>query len=163
MGRATVYGVALVILAAVACRGADRLPSESEAAKAPAPARHAVHSERIQALMGGLDRLQRGRLPQAMDLELERDRRIREVQNAARELASSARVLAELAPTLDLDSAERETFAAFARLLEQDARALAEAAPTLSAAAMHERAAEIRVDCDRCHERFRLGPVRRAP
>jgi len=156
MGRAAVCAAVLAL--AVACTRPTQLVYDAEVAETPVGARHAVHSERIRELMAGLDRLERGRLPQAMDVELERDRRIDDVARAARDLAESAGELADLAPKLDLDAVKREAFVGHARALERDTRALADEAPVLSVAAMRERTLAIRTDCDRCHDQFRVDP-----
>lgn len=161
MGRAAVSAAALAL--ALACTRPAQLAYEAEAAETPVAARHAVHDERIRELMAGLDRLERARLPQAMDLERERARRAEDVARTARDLAASAGALADLAPALDLDRAGREAFVGLAHALERDSLTLAEQAPALSVAAMRERAAEIRIHCDRCHARFRFGPIPEEP
>lgn len=147
----------------LACAPPGPLGYEREAEQAPPAARHAVQSERIRALMAGLQRLERGRLPQAMDVELERDRQVRDIARTARDLSSAAAALVDLAPDLPYTATDREAFVALARALERDSAALAEDAPSLSATALRERARAIRADCDRCHSRFRLGAIGEGP
>jgi len=161
MRRALVCAGTIALL--LACARPVPRADEAEIAGTPVAARHAVFSERIRDRMAALDQLHRARLPQAMDLDVERDRRVEEITHAARGLAEAAAALAELAPELDLDPAARERFVGFARALERDGLAFAADAPTLSVAAMRERASAIRADCDRCHERFRAGGIPEAP
>jgi cytochrome c556 len=161
MGRAVVCAGAFALL--VGCTRPALLAEEATIAETPVVTRHAVFSERVRDRMAALDELHRARLPQAMDVELERDRRALEVAEAARDLAEAAAELASLAPELSLDPAARERFASLARALERDSRSFAADAPILSDAAMRERARAIRGDCDRCHERFRAGGIPEAP
>ncbi|MGH0030851.1 MAG: hypothetical protein ACQGVC_13735 [Myxococcota bacterium] len=161
MGRGVwrLHAAVCAAVLAAACARPAQLAYETESAEAPVAARHAVHSARLRELMGALGRLERGRLPQAMDVELERERRTRDVARAARDLAGGASELARLAPELDLAPAERAAFVGLARRLERDSRTLAEQAPELSPAALGDAAARIRADCERCHERFRVPPI----
>jgi cytochrome c556 len=148
---------------AIACTQPGELAHEPEAVQAPPAMRHAVQSERMRELMASLHRLERGRLPQAMDVELERQRRIEDIARTARDLATAAATLAELASELEHTEADREAFVGFARALERDSASLAEDAPTLSAAAVRARARAIRADCERCHARFRADSIGSQP
>lgn len=162
MRRTPAFGFVACVLA-LACTRPGQLDYEAEARETPAVAQHAVHSDRVRELMAGLERLERGRLPQAMDVRLELDRRREEIARTARKLALGAAELADLAATLEGLAGDRETFIGFARALERDSAALAEDVPTLPVSAIRERATAIRADCDRCHARFRLGPIETQP
>jgi hypothetical protein len=147
--------VAVAPLAVLACAPPARVRYE-ERLEATTPAEaHAVHAERLVAVMRGLDRLVEERLPRAMDEEWERERRVEELVTVARALASSARRIHTRAEARDWSHAEQRAFAGRALVLEQRADALAESAATLTPEEVSERVEELREACAACHRRFR--------
>ncbi len=133
----------------VACALAAREPA------ADAPASHAVESARLAERMRGLDFLSRERLPQAMDLEQERTRRLYKIARVAAAIAESAAQLEVAAGETALSAEERRAFAAHAEELRRRARALANNAHRLGPAALRAAEAGIQETCAGCHQRFR--------
>lgn len=146
-------GIAGLLLAA--CGGPAYLRYEEQLEQTPAPATHAVHDQRLAEVMRSLDRLQRERLPQALDVALEEERRAREVAQVAQAMATSAERIAAAAPA-DLDDAERAEFLRLARELQQRALRLATDTATLTPDERRVRLREIDSTCDDCHGRFRI-------
>jgi cytochrome c556 len=156
--RAAALAVLLSALAlALGCRQPAQLRYERDVEETPAPARHALHEERLRELMRGLQRLRDERLPQAMDVAGERARRRQELARVARALERSAARLPEVAPVAALDAPAREEFRAHARALEDQARELAADADRLGADETRARLRAIEATCDGCHARFRPG------
>ncbi len=158
LGFASLAGAALLLGSAPGCRGPAQVRYEQQLERTPEPAAHAVHGERLAELMRALDRLRGERLPQAMEVGVERDRRAEAVREVALGMARSAARIADAAPG-PLDAAERAEFDALARELEQRARGVADAAPHASTAALEERLRALEATCNRCHDRFRLPPA----
>jgi cytochrome c556 len=118
-------------------------------------ARHALHAERLQQLMRSLDRLSRERLPQAMDLETERERRVRAISEVAGALAGSADGILEAAPEAELSESERADFERLAVQLRQRALERERDAPGLTDAQARSQLEAIDQTCASCHARFR--------
>lgn len=148
--------LALMTLTASGCSGPAQVRYEEELQTTPAPERHALHSERLEQHMRGLERLALRRLPRALDKQEAEDRRKAEVAEVARALADSASRIADAAQTLELDDAERREFLGLAEALRRQAQQLAEEAPRLPADEMRDRAQALDARCAGCHERFRI-------
>jgi cytochrome c556 len=128
---------------------------EQDLERAPAEQRHAIHDERLQQLMRGLDRLSNERLPKSLDVESERQFRANQVAAAALALSESASLIREGGSHGDLAPAQRAQFEAYADALGSEALDLSRDAPSLSLDAMHARLAAIEEICESCHARFR--------
>lgn len=139
----------------LACAPPEQIRYEQEVREAPPGSLHAVYSERLRELMHDIDRLQRERLPQALDTTGEARRRAADVGRIAGSLADSARRIAAVLPPESLAPAERDAFVREAGVLEQRARELAREAPSLTAPELEERVTAIQATCDACHTRFR--------
>lgn len=151
-------GVAALLMAGLAAC------AQPIAAPPPAaPTAHAIESPRLLELMQALERLARERLPQAMDLEQERTRRLYKVARAAEAIAESAAQLDASIANLSLPRKERRDFAKHANALRNRARALAKDAHRLSPQAIRARASEIEATCEGCHRAFRPQRARIAP
>jgi hypothetical protein len=149
--------LALLVAASVAsgCRGPAEARYEEELERVPAPAAHAVHGERLIDVMGSLERLRDERLPVALDVELERERRGRRVSEVALAMAASAERIPSAAAGRDLDAAGRAEFLRLADALARRARLLAEAAPSLAPEELRAQVEGIDRTCKACHARFR--------
>jgi len=153
---ARVLEAALVLaLAAAGCAPPARVRYEERLEEVAAPAEHAVHSERLQEIMRGLDRLSRERLPQAFDVEAERKRRVAAVVEHALAMAESASRIAAAAPQAELEGPRLAAFEERARTLRERSLGLAREAPQLTVAEMHVRLEAIQDTCHACHARFR--------
>jgi cytochrome c556 len=150
-------GLALLALAGVGCRVPAQLHYEEQLRTTPPAERHAIHSERLEQHMRGLERLAVERLPRAMDEQEAESRRKAEVAEVARALADSASRIGGAAGTLELDAASRREFLGLADALRRRAQQLADDAPRLSVDEMRARAHEIDASCAACHERFRIA------
>jgi cytochrome c556 len=149
----------LIGAAAVACAPAGGGRYRDVLEDAPAPAAHAVHSERLVEVMRGLAALAGDRLPQAMDLQTPGARRREEIASVARAMADSADALRGAAPDAGLDDDERAEFAHLATRLRDDASALAAAAESGPLADLPERAEAVRDTCRACHRSFGIPGV----
>jgi cytochrome c556 len=149
------------ITAAFACSGPAQWRYEDAVERTPAPAVHAVHEERLSALMRSLDRLREERLPKALDPREEEDRQAQEIARVARSLAESAARIDASTPD-GLDTRRQAEFRALAKQLEQQCNQLAEDAPLLSAQTRRDRVGEIDATCDRCHGSFRIPGIQHA-
>jgi cytochrome c556 len=138
------------------CGGPAQLRYEEDLERTPAPAAHGVHSERLAELMRGLERLSQERLPRAMDVSGERERRADEIASVARAMADSAQRIAGVADALSLAGEERAAFLELAAELQRHCRQLSEDAPDLTPEELRRRAHEIDGTCGACHGRFRI-------
>ena len=104
-GLALAGGVAavLVALALASCASSPRAEYATRPADKGAPALHAVHNERLQAVMSELNRLTHDRLPQEFDIEAERDRRLAEAAEVAGAIAHTAKRSPDVLPRIDLN------------------------------------------------------------
>lgn len=149
-------GAALLLGGAPGCGAPAQLRYEERLERTSAPAAHAVHGERLAELMRSLDRLHGERLPQALEVGVERERRAAAVREVALEMARSAARISDAAPAPP-DATLREEFDANARELERRALELADAAPRASTADLDLRFRALEATCERCHARFRDG------
>jgi cytochrome c556 len=155
LARAGLVATSLLLASALGCGAPAWVRYEEELERTPAPAEHAVHSDRLASLMRGLDRLHGERLPQAMDVGIERERRAEAVRAAALGIARSAARIPDAAPA-SLDAAQRAEFEALARELEHRSLEVADAAPRVSSNELDARLRSLETTCRRCHARFRL-------
>jgi hypothetical protein len=161
-GRWTGAPVRRAVLAALAlayglpgCGGPALVRYEEAVDEAPTAAVHAVHEERLRALMRELDGQRNERLPTAIDPVVETRRQAREVERVARAMAESARALPGYTPSR-LAPEEAREFRVLAEQLARRSDALAEEAEWLTPAQRRERLTEIDSTCDACHARFRI-------
>lgn len=157
--RLLLTGLALMAILSAACRETARERHERSLANAGEPARHAIQSLRLREWMQQVVALHHARLPQALDLRLERERRIREVQSLARALAESARLIPRALTEIQLTPARDREFRDLARSLETRSRRLQEEVEMLSVPEIERRMEEIQATCESCHTRFRNLPA----
>jgi len=148
----------LWILAVVSCAGPAQWRYEAALEQAPASAAHAIHEQRLTALMRDLDRLRVERLPKALDTREEERHQAVRIAQVARAMARSAALIPGAEPP-DLDERSRAEFRALAERLQRRATALAEDAPQLEPDQRSERLSEIDATCQQCHGRFRIPGI----
>jgi len=148
------------LLAASACGLPAQLRYEERLDQTPVPARHAVHSERLQELMRGLERLSSERLPQAMNLEVARQRQAGEIAEVARAIAVTARQIPVEAAGVELGASEREQLERAAGLLIERAERLGRNGATLTPQQLRVEVDAIEASCDGCHRQFQPGDER---
>jgi cytochrome c556 len=151
---------ALVVLVAVwlGCAPPLQVRYEERLDRTEAGARHAVHSDRLEQLMRGLERLAQDRLPTAMDVDAEREFRVDEVASLLLALADSALRIPEASRSVALEADERVEFEQLAEALRGSALALADQAPRLPVGELRTRLEAVYQRCDACHTRFRELP-----
>lgn len=118
---------------------------------------HADQSRRLPQIMREFDALSHERLPQAMDLEQERIRRLYKVSRVAAAMAESATQLDAGSFDTSLSAEETRIFATYADLLQRRTRTLARNAHRLSPEGIQAQAALIEDTCVSCHQRLRPG------
>lgn len=146
----------LLLAAATGCGGPAQVRYRESLEAAPDPAAHAVHSRRLAELMRGFERLQHERLPRAMDVRLEEQRRAAAIAEVAQAMVESADRIADAAAESDFDDEERAEFLRLAGSLKHEALQLAERGPELGPDELRARSAAIEATCDQCHQRFRI-------
>lgn len=145
-----------LIMFATACVQSAQTHYQHELDAADAAAAHAIHNQRLQQLMRGLGRLSDERLPKAMNVDLERDRRVDEIVAISRTMATSAASIPDVTANDSLNEDERRTLTELASALEDQALELSRRAPELSIAELRTSLDRISQTCDACHEQFRL-------
>jgi len=149
----TVGWLLLNLGVALGCGGPAQRRYEEALEQAPEPAAHAIHDERLAALMRDLDQLRDARLPKSFDVREEADRQASEIAAVARAMAeSAARVGAS--PPAGLDDRRRAEFESLAVNLELLCMQLADEARDLGANQRRSLLAEIDATCSRCHGEF---------
>jgi cytochrome c556 len=146
--------MALVLVASSGCSPSAQRRYEQDLSRAPAASQHAVHSQRLQALMRSLDTLLNKRLPQAMDLESSRAMRAEEIAQVAGALSESADLIPETTLSLEMNEEDRSDFLALAERLRQRAALLDPPDASLTPAQINERIGAVAQTCDTCHDRF---------
>jgi len=153
----TIHGKALLLLAGLACAPPAPLRYEDELERSAPPARHAVRSEQLAAVMRDLRALAYTRLDQSLDPGMERERRVAQVVAAARAVARSAELIPAAAAQSGLAGEEAARFQEQAALLANRARHLADEAPRLDDDQLRSALEDIDETCSGCHSRFREG------
>lgn len=119
---------------------------------------HAVHSEKLVALMADLQRLD-DRLPQELNVEQERRRRVGEISEAARLMAESAKRIPDVLEDVVLTVSQRNSFMELADRLEKQARELEKHAASGTMSQLTQAMEQVEETCDFCHRRFRVLPL----
>jgi cytochrome c556 len=154
LGPAAALAVAAAALPLAGCPA--RRAYQEELSQSPPGEHHAVHTERLEQVMRGLDRLSEERLPQGVDVESSREARIAELVEVANAIAASAeRIPAAAWAEGSLTNPQRVAFHQHAARLRDRALALADGAPTMTPEARAEAVAGLRDACDACHAEFR--------
>lgn len=119
---------------------------------------HAVHSDRLAALMDSLDK-PTDNLPKELDVEGDRQQKIARVSATASELADSAARIPEVLEGVELSQRQREDFIGLAEQLEKQARELEVHARKGDFAQAARVTEQLNETCDFCHRRFRVLPL----
>lgn len=119
------------------------------------PTLHAIHNERLRAMMGELSRFALNRLPQEMDSRTPLAGRMEEIGRVARALADDAAMLPQIVSTDALTDAERSTFERFASRLVEDAQQLSELAEQRDRRGLNRQMQRMAETCNGCHRAFR--------
>jgi cytochrome c556 len=139
-------------LAALSCQPKPRPAAVTEAGV------HAVHSEKLEALMDELDK-PTDRLPKELDVEGERQQKIARVQSLAHEMAVAADRIPDVLEGVEISEDQRKVFIGLATKLEEQARSLEQQAKEGDLSSVSKTREEIAETCDFCHRRFRILPA----
>ncbi|HKQ49040.1 MAG TPA: cytochrome c [Phycisphaerae bacterium] len=123
------------------------------------PALHAVHTDRLKAMMAGIHRLAVEQLPQEMDVSALRERKAREVSEIATRLAQDAQAIPDALRDVRINPEDRRVFEAYAEKLHGQATELADIARRHEGAALQAKYDEIISTCNACHSSFRILPL----
>lgn len=143
-----------------ACAGVPATSPEADILAGP-PAEHAVHSQRLEAAMIGLEGIALEALPESLEREQSRTARRAEVIRLADELARTAGELATMVAPSGLSSESRARFEALAGELEGDALALAARARDGTLGTARDERERLLTTCNACHAEARLSPANR--
>jgi len=138
------------LLGTMACQSPGTLRAPSTSA-----ARHLVHSARIAAIMRDLDRFAWDRLPQEMDITVERNRRLDELVAAAGALSDAAGSIPDAVDGIELSAVHRTAFVSLAEALREQALRLRASAAARDLRQTEIVLREIDASCDSCHALFR--------
>ena len=123
------------------------------------PALHAVHNDRLKAMMAEIHQMAVEQLPQEMDASALRERRTREVSEIATRLAQDAQAIPDALRDVRINLEDRRVFEAYAEKLHREATELAEIARRHDGTALQAKYDEIISTCNACHSSFRILPL----
>lgn len=150
-------GLMIMLAALSACIQPAQQRYEEVLLETPQPAQHAVHNERLRQIMRNLERLALDRLPQSMDLRVERQRRVEEVARIALGMAAAADRIPDVLTENELDGVQRNQFLRLAHDLHDSSLELSRRAPELTLSKMRSELESIDAICEACHRRFRAS------
>jgi cytochrome c556 len=156
-----------VVLTIVACETPGGR-TEDPLGMGRSPSRHAVHSARLQEVMGGLRREVSRLWPQevaeerAADTRRDRERQLREAGQLADALAEAAAQMPNTISDVELSEADRKAFLAGAAKLQTHADELRTSARREDLGQMQRALRKIQTTCTGCHDQFAelAGPIR---
>jgi len=122
------------------------------------PALHGLHSARLREVMDELNRLMFEDLPQEMDVEARRERRLDEVHQLALKLAETADDISDVLEDVKIDAESRQVFVAYAEKLEEEAHELAGLSLGKDIRLIDAKVDEMITTCNACHSSFRILP-----
>jgi len=144
-----------------ACAPSPRAQYQARVESTGRPALHAIHHERLAALMRDLDALAYERLPQNYDTEGVRRRLLDDVAAVSANLVASVGAVVEVLPELELPAEDRRVFARLADKLAGQAQLLQDQSEARLVERLPRTLDEIRATCVACHGLFRDDAGRR--
>jgi hypothetical protein len=127
------------------------------------PARHAVHADRLRAIMADLEHLTVNRLPQEMDASRIIAPRRDEIRRIADDLAQDADAIPAMLDDVRIGDDDRALFNRFADDLRTHATTLARAAAESNTEAIESYVNRLLTSCSDCHQTFRVLPTLAPP
>lgn len=142
-------------------------PGPQRAAVGPPPARHAVHTEKLRAIMSRMGGRVAKEWPQEIaDLRAAQEgadeqARFREAGAMAKNLAEAADLIPDAVADADMTPAEKQAFMVNVDQLRQQAEELQSVALAQDLAGMKATLSRIQTTCYGCHAQFRevAGPL----
>ena len=153
-----VTGIALAGLLA-ACQNTGPKSSEIRLSSGTAAARHGVHSEALRKVMWDLTLAPVTRLPQELDVEKEQKWRRSDAIRILGEMAKSADSIPDVLSGVELSDARRDQFMQLDGELRTEANRLRNDVNQLEPEEIGRRFEALRINCNACHDRFRVLPV----
>ncbi len=150
---ATAGSAAAIVLAAASCDLSASRHYEDRLLDTGEPALHAVHNDRLQEIMGDLDRL--AAQSDGYDTPLEFNQKHNESLKVAEALVASAGRLPDLMMQLDLDEAEQRIYLSWARRLHGHAERYRAFSERRNLDEMSRTLEQMTATCNACHSTFR--------
>lgn len=157
--RFRMSAVAALGVLGFSCAAPSAPPSTARPGAPSDAAIHAVHSDRLQTLMGDLSRLSLARAPQELDPGAERRRRARAVAETAADMVAAADDIPAALNDVQMTDEHRARFTALAAQLRNQAADLEALAREEQVLEMEAKLFEINQTCTSCHSAFRVLPV----
>ncbi len=149
---------AVLALACSCMQPAQRL-YERKLANTGEPALHAVHDQRLRALMAELSDMALERMPQELEPGAAGIIKSRTIARIAESLTESSRQIPGVLDQVRIGGEDRRVFEALAARLSDEAAALAKLARRNDAEGMRTKLDEMISTCNACHKSFRILPV----
>ncbi len=144
----------VVTLGLVGCRSTPNPRSENETQVA-----HAVHSERLRALMLSMQRVGRDQWPQELDAQDEWARERQRVRSRLEALASAAGQIPSVLDEVDLPQNHRLQFKQLAENLQDEVRHFILDLDGAGPEDIRERFSTLQQRCHECHRRYKVLPL----
>lgn len=122
------------------------------------PAIHAVHNERLEAIMKKLDTPTFNRMPQELETSADQDVYFEQVGQVAQSMAEAAEAIPGVADKLSLDVMQKKLFLSLSEKLQQQAGELQKIAPNKNIDEISDSMEAIASTCNACHSAFRIMP-----
>ncbi|MEN8259511.1 MAG: cytochrome c [Pseudomonadota bacterium] len=123
------------------------------------PALHAVHNDRLRALMRRMNALLLERWHTELDIDEKRRRQTREIADVAEALQETVSDILATLPELSLEKSEQDLFRKLAGRLKSQAATLREQAAHNYVDAIPDSLDRITTTCNACHNAFRQLPA----
>lgn len=119
------------------------------------PALHAVRDRQLRDLMDRMNSLMMERVMNEQELDVERRKQAKKIQQVADNLADTSSVILQRLPELNLHQDDQISFRALAGKLNQQAKQLKQQAERNAIDAIPATLEEMRATCTACHALFR--------
>lgn len=148
----------IILALPAACVESPRASYERKLINTGKPALHAVHKERLRAIMADMSRLTFERLPQEMDNRPISASNTVELVRVAEALALDAKAIPDVLEDVRITPEDRRVFKSFADKLHAEAIELADLARDRRLDEVNAKMNEMISTCNACHSSFRVLP-----
>lgn len=149
---------ASVLLSVAACRTAESDGGGIQLSQTEGAVMHAVHNDRLRAMMREIKLFAVERLPQEMDGRGPVARQMEEIDRTARALADDAARLPSFLSGEHWNELERQTFERYATQLREQSLELAALARKHDRRGLRRQLQAMSTTCNGCHRAFRELP-----
>ena len=154
MKRLYLFITSCCLIAACASQSIDSVDL-LESANAGQPALHAIQDQELRELMGRMNSLMMERFMTEQEMDVERSRFARQIIDASKTLASTAKALLNKLPGLGLNAKEQSAFRMLAQKLEHQANSLQKQTQNRNFNAVSATLHDMTSTCMACHTLFR--------